>query len=60
MAGRKKLDMIEERIDQITRARQGDALGAWLRTLPDDVFNELARRLDAGECPAALLKEFAK
>lgn len=59
MAGRKRLDVLQERIEWLAASRQDDVLGSWLRTLPDHIFYELARRLDAGETPENLLEEYA-
>lgn len=57
MVGKPRLDMIEQKIARLERARGGDALAAWVATLSDDQLAELDRRLTAGEAPETVLKE---
>lgn len=58
MAGKPRLDMIEQKIARLERARGGDALTAWVATLSDNQIAEIAARLDAGEDPATIITEF--
>jgi len=58
MAGKARLDVLDEKIARLERARGGDALTAWVATLSDDQIAEIAARLDAGEDPAAIIMEF--
>lgn len=58
MAGRKRLDAIEEKITRIERDRGGDVVAAWVRTLTCDQIAEIRRRLEAGEAPETVVKEF--
>lgn len=57
MAGKPRLDMIEQKIARLERARGGDAIDAVLRTLSDDQLAELERRLTAGDDPETVAKE---
>lgn len=58
MAGRKRLDQIEGKIAQLESARQGDAAAQWLRTLSDDQIAQIRTRLEAGEAPLTVAKDF--
>ena len=58
MAGKKRIDQIEGRISQLENARQGGAVAQWLRTLSDAQIAALQRRLEAGEAPATVAKDF--
>ena len=58
MAGKKKIDQIEGRIAQLESARQGDAAAQWLRTLSDVQLAQIRARLEAGEDPATVAKDF--
>lgn len=57
MAGKKRLDQVEDRIAQLERARGGTAIDAFLRSLPDQQFEVLRTRLEAGEDPGTVLRE---
>ncbi len=58
MAGRKRLDMIEERIARAERAQQGDAFERFLKTLTDRQIAEFRARLERGETPETVLKDY--
>ena len=58
MAGKPRLDMLEQKIARLERDRGGDALAAWVATLSDDQIAEIRRRLESGEDPAAVAKDF--
>ena len=59
MAGKKRLDVIEEKIAAAKAAKRGDALGAFLATLSDETLDHMERRLVAGDNPEAVLREVA-
>ena len=60
MAGKSRLDMVETQIAAIERRRGGDVIAAFLRTLPDEQFAALRARLEAGEDPVTVLKDFTR
>lgn len=60
MAGRKRLDTIEERIARAERAQQGDAFERFLKTLTDQQINTFRARLERGEDPATVARDFLK
>lgn len=60
MAGRKKLDVLEEKITALERRGRGDALDQIVRALPTEVLKEFADRIKAGEPPADVFKEFTE
>lgn len=60
MAGRKKLDVLEEKITALERRGRGDALDQIVRALPTEVLKEFADRIKAGERPADVFKEFTE
>lgn len=60
MAGKPRLDMLEQKIARIERARGGDALAAWVATLSDDQIAQIRARLEAGEDPVTVAKEIAQ
>lgn len=60
MAGRKRLDVIEERIARAERAQQGDAFERFLRTLTDRQITEFRARLERGENPETVAKDFLR
>ena len=57
MAGRKRLDQIEEKIAKVERARGGDVIAAFVATLTDAQLDEAQRRLEAGENPVTVAKD---
>jgi predicted ArsR family transcriptional regulator len=57
VGGKKRLDQVEDRIAQLERARGGDVIDTFLRSLTDQQFAELRTRLEAGEAPETVLKE---
>ena len=57
MAGKSRLDILDERIRQIERRQDGDGVAAWLGALSDDQLHELHRRVCAGEPPATILED---
>ena len=57
MAGRAKLDVLEERIETLRARAAGDEVAAWVATLSSETIDEMERRLVAGETPEALAKE---
>jgi hypothetical protein len=60
VAGRKRLDVIEERIARAERAQQGDAFERFLRTLTDRQITEFRARLERGENPETVAKDFLR
>lgn len=60
MAGRAKLDVLEERIESLRTRQQGDAFAAFLRTLTDKQIAEFRARLERGETPETVLKDYVK
>lgn len=60
MAGRKRIDMIEERIARAERAQQGDVFERFLRTLTDRQIAEFRARLERGENPETVLKDYMR
>ena len=60
MAGRRRLDMIEERIARAERAQQGDAFERFLKTLTDRQIAEFRARLERGETPETVLKDYTR
>ena len=60
MAGKPRLDMIEDRIARLERAQGEDVIDTFLRSLTDQQFAQLKARLEAGEDPVAALKEIAE
>lgn len=45
MAGRKRIDMIDEKVARLERERQTEPLDAWLATLTVDQLDALERTL---------------
>lgn len=58
MAGRKRLDVIEERIARAERAQQGDAFERFLKTLTDRQIAEFRARLERGETPELVARDY--
>jgi hypothetical protein len=57
VAGKGRLDALEEKVAALKARAGGDQLAAWLRDLSDDELADLERRLDAGTPPALALME---
>lgn len=60
MAGKSKLAVLEERIESLRTRQQGDAFAAFLRTLTDKQIAEFRARLERGENPETVLKDYLK
>lgn len=60
MVGRAKLDVLEERIESLRTRQQGDAFAAFLRTLTDKQIAEFRARLERGETPKTVLKDYIR
>ena len=60
MAGRSKLDVLEDRIESLRTRQQGDAFAAFLRTLTDKQITEFRARLERGENPELVAKDYLK
>ncbi len=58
MAGRKRLDVIEEKIARAERAQQGDAFERFLKTLTNRQIAEFRARLERGENPETVVKDY--
>jgi hypothetical protein len=58
MAGKPRLDMLEQKISRLERDRGGDALAAWVATLSDTQIARIRARLEADEDPATVAKDF--
>lgn len=60
MVGKAKLDVLEERIESLRTRQQGDAFAAFLLTLTDKQIAEFRARLERGETPETVLKDYMK
>lgn len=58
MAGKPRLDMLEQQIARLERVRNGGALAAWVATLSDAQIAVIRARLEAGEDPQTVAKDF--
>lgn len=58
MAGRKRLDVIEEKLARAERAQQGDAFERVLKTLTDRQIAEFRARLERGETPELVARDY--
>jgi hypothetical protein len=58
VSGRKRLDVLDEKVRRIENRREHDEVAQWLATLSDAQFAELKRRLEAGEPQETVVKDF--
>jgi hypothetical protein len=54
------LAVLEERIESLRTRQQGDAFAAFLRTLTDKQIAEFRARLERGENPETVLKDYIR
>ena len=52
--------MIESKLATVERRRGGDVIGAFLRSLTDEQFASLHARLEAGEDPETVVRDFTR
>lgn len=60
MVGRAKLDVLEERIESLRTRQQGDAFAQFIRTLTNAQIAEFRARLERGETPETVLKDYIR
>lgn len=60
MAGKAKLDVLEEQVERLRAQAHGDQLAAILRGFDFDTLGEMERKIVAGADPVRTLLEYLK